>query len=198
VNIYDITSGIWSRATLSDSRIGISAVTLNNKVYFSGGGIHNLNYSNKIDIYDNTTNSWSLEFLPEGKAFHAGIAIAGKIFWAGGLHNFTFSDPNTRVDIKDINTGTYSIDCLSFPATWNKNYGHHIVKDNKIVFLREFGPDLNKFDIYDVTTNSWSIGVLPQPLPSGSSFISVNNTIYIAGGYLSPEGYTNKVWKLEF
>jgi N-acetylneuraminic acid mutarotase len=55
---------------------------------------------------------------------------------------------------------------------------------------------MNKFDIYDITTNTWSIGVLPANI-YGSSVISVNNTIYIAGGYVN-DVLSNQVWKLEF
>ncbi len=39
----------------------------------------------------------------------------------------------------------------------------------------------NQFDIYDAKTNTWSIGVLPFSI-EGASIISVNNTIYVAGG----------------
>jgi len=47
----------------------------------------------------------------------------------------------------------------------------------------------NKFDIYYIATNSWSVGVLPVNI-DGASIISVNNIIYVAR--------VNQVWKLEF
>jgi len=57
----------------------------------------------------------------------------------------------------------------------------------------------NKFDIYDVTTKTWSIGLLPVNI-IGASIISVNNTIYVAGGQTEDGLYipSNQVWKLEF
>lgn len=72
---------------------------------------------------------------------------------------------------------------------------------NKIVFFRTDG-DTKKFDIYmtyDISTNTWVIGVLPVTNMYGRCIISVN-TIYIAGGntrdnYYSP---STGVWKLEF
>ena len=72
-----------------------------------------------------------------------------------------------------------------------------VVKDNKILFLRNGGwTDSDKFDIYDIISNTWSIGVLPYKI-GGASIISVNNTIYVAG--VSINGVlSNKVWKLEF
>jgi hypothetical protein len=55
---------------------------------------------------------------------------------------------------------------------------------------------MNKFDIYDITTNTWSVGVLQVDIYA-SSVISVNNTIYVAGGYVNGI-LSNQVWKLEF
>ena len=71
---------------------------------------------------------------------------------------------------------------------------HAVVQDNKILFMSF--DDSDKFDIYDIISNTWSIGVLPYKI-AGGSIISVNNTTYIAG--ISINGVlSNKVWKLEF
>jgi hypothetical protein len=107
------------------------------------------------------------------------------------------------VEIKDVNTWNSSIDFLSTPGVWVNDAGNNtVIKDNKIVFLRSpWNTNINtntnnKFDIYDITTNTWSIGVLPVSI-WGASIISVNNTIYVAGGVVN--GVLSKqVWKLEF
>ena len=57
-------------------------------------------------------------------------------------------------------------------------------------------PVMNKFDIYDITTNQWSIGVLSVDIYA-SSIISVNNTIYVAGGNVNGS-LSGQVWKLDF
>ena len=82
---------------------------------------------------------------------------------------------------------------LSMP----KGLLYAVVKDNKILFLRNDGlADSDKFDVYDIISNTWSIGVLPYKI-GGASIISVNNTTYVAG--VSINGVlSNKVWKLEF
>jgi hypothetical protein len=120
----------------------------------------------------------------------ASIAFAGKIYWAGG-HT---SGPKTssQVEIRDVNTQTSSVACLFQPI----GEFDAVEKNNKIVFFTGGGVVQNKFDIYDVTTNSWSIGVLNQNIYN-AAIISVNNTIYVAGGYASG-GFFNQVWKLEF
>ena len=51
-------------------------------------------------------------------------------------------------------------------------------------------------DIYDPISNTLSVGVLPATIEA-ASIISVNNTIYVAGGMVNGVG-TNLVWKLEF
>jgi hypothetical protein len=103
------------------------------------------------------------------------------------------------VEIIDVNTGTSVIEYLSRPAKWYIDFGQNIVlKDNKIIFLRfDGGSDADKFDIYDINTKTWSIGVLPQAIARDASVISVNNTVYIAGGFVNGV-LSNQVWKLEF
>ena len=54
----------------------------------------------------------------------------------------------------------------------------------------------DKFDILDLTTNSWQIGQLPFFMKE-SSVIAVNNVIYIAGGYLNGS-LSTQVMKLEW
>ena len=101
------------------------------------------------------------------------------------------------VEVKDLNGGSNSIEYLFNPAGWTIDVGQNaVIKDNKILFFRfsGFTSESNKFDIYDVTTHSWSIGILNEPIPTGASIISVNNTIYIT--YVSTT--LSHVWKLEF
>lgn len=205
VDIYDLISNTWSTASLGSEgkEGGHSAVAVNNKLYISGGGAWSSNFGNwfctkRIDIYDNTTNSWSTSSLDEGKLLHAGIAVNGKIYWAGG---YTGSNPtiinSCSVEIKDINTGSVSIQQLSAPLTWSSTEGQAAVaKDGKIIFMGYHQPVTNKFDIYDIATNSWSIGILPFTIDA-ASIISINNTVFVAGGFVNGV-LSNQLWKLEF
>lgn len=201
VDIYNLTTNTWSTASLSEVKArGHSAITVNNKIYFAGGSIWNRS-SNKIDIYDNATNSWSTSLLHEDKNDFATIAVDNKIYWAGGNRNTSTSVNNScLVEIKDVSSGTSSIQYLSSPGVWVIDIGQNaVVKDGKIVFFgySQQQTAINKFDIYDMATNSWSIGILPQSI-SGASIISVNNIIYLAGGTVNGVILSNKVWKLEF
>lgn len=207
IDIYNVTTNTWSTASFSAVRRGgASAVTVNNKVYFAGGETWPTNpvpgtwfASNSIDIYDNNANSWSASTLKEGKLHMAAIAVDNKIYWAGGLSGNYSSGSHTSclVQVMDANSGNSTTENLFKPAGWWIDNGQNaVVKDNRIIFYSSYGRDANKFDIYDITTNTWSIGVLPETIEQ-ASIISVNNTIYLAGGKVNGV-LSDKVYKLEF
>ena len=173
----------WSTTQLSQARGGISAVNVKDQLYFAGGEADHRWYgspSNKIDIYNNSTNSWSTSTLSEPMHLLTGITMADKIYWAAGC----------TVEIKDVSTSTHSIAHLYKPASWDIQ---SVKKDNLILFLGGYRGSIsspvreNKFDIYNTTTNTWSIGVLPIAIESA---ISYNNTVYATDGV--------KVYKMEF
>jgi hypothetical protein len=117
-----------------------------------------------------------------------------KIYWAGGLTgSYHATALSALAEIKDIATNTSTQACLFQP---NAIFSA-VLKDNKIVFFTGEGAAKNKFYIYDPVANTWSIGVLPQDIHGGASIISVNNTIYVAGGHVNGV-LSNQVWKLEF
>ncbi len=190
VDIYDISANTWSTTALSESKSGISAVTLHDKVYFAGGrgwGNQAISFSDRIDIYNDVSNSWSTSTLSEPKSDLSGIPIGNKIYWAGG---YNFQGGLCKVEIKDVVAQTNSFENLSLPSQVKA-----VLKDNKIVFYNLWN---SKFDIYDLNTNIWSIGVKPINIV-GASIISVNNTIYIAGGFTGDyNNISGEVWKLEF
>ena len=100
------------------------------------------------------------------------------------------------MEIKDINTGTSSNAYLY--KTGDFDVDKAITNDGKIIFRPRYYYE-DRFDIYDIGTNSWHIGVLPLDISfSSESIISVNNTIYIAGAIVNGIALSNQVWKLEF
>ncbi len=69
-------------------------------------------------------------------------------------------------------------------------------KKDTLVFFTGAGYEKNKFDIYAINSNTWSIGLLPVHI-EGAAIISVNNTIYVAGGKVNG-GLSKQLRKLEF
>jgi len=192
VDIYDVIRNTWSVVTLPEPMSSATAVTVGNKVYFAGG-----NCKTSI-VYDNATNSWSTFPVQKAKKQMAGINVGNKIYWAGGICDTV---AYCSVEIHDLNTGGITQQSLSAPRVFWKNGGQNaVVKDNKIIFYRsslwENANYTDNFDIYDIGSNTWSIGVLPFRIEA-TSIISVNNVVYLAGGFVNGV-LSNKVYKLEF
>ncbi len=203
VDIYDNATNSWSRASLNEGRMDHSATAVGNKIYFAGGtsGYYSsLNVIKTIDIFDGTTNSWSTSSLQEPKFSMASISFGNKIFWAGGYSAAGFNSGFTlskQVEIKDVNTGLSSFACIIPRSMFSA-----VVKDDNIVFFTgNISNDVHSgthFEIYNTSTNTWFTGVLPQRI-NDATIISVNNTLYVAGGRNGAWGpYFNQVWKLEF
>ena len=181
VDIYDLSTSSWSTAQLSEARGGITATTINNKVYFAGGWTGSTN-STKIDIYDNASNSWSTNSLNITTGVTSASNAAGKIYWSG---------TGCNVEARNTTTGTSILESLSRP-----DVEYSLIKDGKIIFIRSGSA---KIDIYDIVSNIWSIGVLPQPIPIQASIIAVNNKIYVAGGIpVNSNLISIAVYRLEF
>lgn len=198
VDIYDNTTNTWSTASLSQGRVYLSATTIGNKAYFAGGLIGgNTNVtSSRIDIYDASTNTWSTAEMGGQRCYHASIAAGGKIFWGGGS---TSVGQLPDVEIWDPSTGNSSWTCMIPRGMFNA-----VAKDDNLIFFTgdQGNPSLpnNKIEIYNTTSHTWSTGLLDQSI-TVSSIISVNNTIYVAGGtdnIYNGSGPSNKVWKLIF
>ncbi len=195
-DIYDAGNNSWSTSTLSQPRHIFQAAVAGNKIFFGGGsidfyGVSGGNLSKKIDIYDASSNTWSVDNLSVERGEMGAIEANNKIYWAGGFEfDPAISDWNSTnsVEIKDLVTNITSFDCLSEA----KVQITAVRKDNKIIFFGGYGAHWvrsSRFDIYDLATKSWSIGVLPQNLIL-STIVSNNNTLYVTD--------YSKVWKLEF
>ena len=207
VDIYDVSTNTWSVQPLGnrppDASLGIAATVVGTKIYLAGAGNDWPGWdfgdiSSTINIYDVSTNTWSISSLSEEKGFMAAIAVGNKTYWAGGK---IWGQPSSeyltnQVEIRDMNTGTSTFACLFQPNAGFFTSFDAVLKNNKIVFFTGAGAVINKFDIYNITTNTWSIGMLPVNI-EGASIISVNNIIYVAGGKVN-NVLSNQVYKLDF
>jgi len=193
VDIYDNATNTWTTGTLSERRGYLSAVHAGNKIYFAGGQKNNGGFlpSDRIDEYDLLTNVWSTSTLQKPLAGLAAISAGNKVFFAGGQ---TQSGESGTVEIRDVVTGAISFACI-IPRSGLSA----VLKDDKIVFFTGSGSDPRNgthFEIYDLTTETWYTAVLDKSI-SGAAIISVNNIIYVAGGFVNGVG-SDQVWKLEF
>ena len=199
-HIYDATNNIWSTAPLSERPGegnccqgevgGIAATVIGNTIYFAGGAGWDVHKA--IDIYNTSTNIWSTSSLSEYKGYAAGIAVGNTNYWAGGYTYGYTNGQSSLVEIRDMNSGS-----STFGSLFQGNYSFAAVqKKDTIVFFTGLGAVKNKFDIYDISNKTWSIGLLPENI-EGAGIVSVNNTIYVAGGKVNGV-LSNQLRKLEF
>ncbi|HEY5772556.1 MAG TPA: PKD domain-containing protein [Chitinophagaceae bacterium] len=203
IDIYDAGNNSWLTSSLSAGRQISQPAVAGNRIFFGGGssGMYSVtgggNFYKQIDIYDATSDTWTVDSLSMVRGSMAAISANNKIYWGGGFVIDAASPDGiitNSVEIRDLATNSTSFDCLSEPKAWLTA----VRKDNKIIFFggEYYGISNARFDIYDLTTNSWSIGVLPQNLLN-PSIISYNNILYVAGGSINGV-LSNQVWKLEF
>lgn len=196
VDIYNLTTNTWSTANLSTPRNFITAVSATDKVYFTGGDPWTGQASSVIDIYDNKTGVWSTSSLQVPRAYHAAVAVNNVLYFAGGKSSHN-TQPMCSVETLHTKTGARTSMSLSGPGWFFDEGQNVVVNDSKLIFQKYDAPSgSSTLDIYDIQTNTWSVGILPMNL-NGPAIISVNNTIYVAGG--SIDGVlSDKVWRLEF
>jgi K319L-like, PKD domain len=194
IRIYNVPGNSWSAKSISQSRYLIAPANVQGKLYFSGGASTTsggIPFPN-IDIYDPAVNAWSVSDMSKPKFGIAAMGMRGKILWAGGS---TSDGLTNEVEIVDLATQTTTFSCLFQP----NSFGYYSLgkKDTRLVFFVWNGEAKDRFDIYDVLSNTWTIGVLNQAI-TPSIVISVNDEIYVAGAAGNSNGYYNQVWKLVF
>lgn len=190
IYIYNPSSNTWSSKNLSQPRYQITATNMQGKLFFAGGSSSidgGTAYSN-IDYFDPTLNAWYQDKLSKPKYGMAGVGMRGQNVWAGGTVG------NNMTNEVEITGPLFS--CLFQSNSFSQ---YSVAKSgNKYVFFVWGGAAKDKFDIYDALNNTWTIGLLDQPV-SPSFVISVNDIIYVAGTSGSNnDGYYDQVWKLQF
>lgn len=207
VDIYDVATNRWSQSTLAgrelEASLGIATTVMGSKIYFVGGagdwpGWDFGSHSPVINIYDAGSDTWSTSLMSVSRGMMAAIAVGDKQYWAGGKieKQPPYQYTTNQVEIRDMNTGISSFSCLFQPNSGFFTRFEAVRKNNQIVFFTGSGTTKNKFDIYDITTNTWSIGVMPSTVEE-AAIISVDHTVYVAGGKVNG-AWSDQVWRLEW
>ena len=203
IDIYDMGTNTWSTSNLSEARGDIAVTVFDNKLYFAGGN-RGYSVSSAIDIYDGQSGSWTLSSLSVAVASAVAISAEGKIYFAGGYDinlgsgGAPLRSSKCDVQIRNMNDQSYSFANLMTKAATLVA----CKQNNKIIFFPAGENASIFFDVYNITANSWSIGLINDFLRGGVCFV-YNNDIYIAGGYFGsttfgPITINDKVLKLEF
>jgi hypothetical protein len=176
VDIYDVSSGIWSTTELSEARSGVVGAGIGTKIFFGGGSVNNI-YSKTVDIYDVSTNSHTTAQLSEARYFLVAAAAGNKVLFAGGVD--TSHSASKTVDIYDMSSDKWTTAQLS-EARFILAAG---AAGNKILFAGGAAAigSSKTVDIYDVSTNTWSTSQLSEPrisLAGGGA----GTKVFFAGG----------------
>jgi hypothetical protein len=184
-NIYNISTGIWTKKKLSNARRLMAGAGINNKIVFAGGkSNNNFDVLNNVDIYDTVTSEWSSATLSVARYSISAIACNNKIFFAGGLDINTAA--SNVVDIYDTVTSEWSSATLS-AARYSIN---STSCDNKVFFAGgvsnySLSTTSDIVDIYDTNTGIWS-SIRLSLSRSYMGVASCGNKVFFAGGYNSP------------
>lgn len=192
VDIYDVTTQLWTKDSLSEARGGMAHAVLGDKVYFAGGYKGNGQVSNRVDIYDAATGNWTTDSISVGRAFYGGgIAFDGKVYFAGGLLENEMT--TSLIDVYDPVTDSWTTQQLS-----EARFGVQAGKtDNYLLFTGGGTTGLlsdwlytnfsARVDIYDKEMDAWSVFDMGLERVNHAA-LSANNQIFIAGDV---DGNTN-------
>jgi len=173
----------WQGSHLSYAREGLSATTLDDSVFFSGGRLYNFSYVNTVDIYDVGDNAWyskDLESTPRWQT--VSVSCNGKVFIAGGNNgpaNYNFKE----VDIFDKETGTWTIDSLSVARSLIGACCYM----NKVYFAGGvfWGYNVEVYDVievYDTETETWDTPLYLTEPKAAIAVTAAGGKVFFAGG----------------
>jgi hypothetical protein len=208
VDIYDAATNTWSTDFLKDRHTsgivgdaGIAATVIGNKIYFAGNASDWLAWdfgsiTSTINVYDAVANTWSTSDLSIARGFMGSIAVGNNNYWAGGVSDQS-NNYTTLVEIRDMTSGNSTFSCLHRPnafmsvAKTNNKLVFFTLNPSKPVSWTDTGWENkgNTFDILDLSTGTWSVGVLPF-LMKYATIISVNDVLYVVNN--------GQLWKLQF
>ncbi len=169
--------------SLSYAREGLSATTLDDSIFFSGGRQYNFSFVNTVDIYDVGDDTWYTNVLESTtRWWTCAVSCNGKVFFAGG-NNLGGSNSFADVDIFDKETGEWTVVYLSVP----RNYIGATAHGNKVFFAGGFhmmGPVIyDVIDVYDTETGIWDTLYLSEP-KGGISAVAAGSKVFFAGGII--------------
>lgn len=185
VDVYDVTTGNWTTAQLSQARAGMASAVLDGKAYFAGGYLGNGTLTDRVDIYDAVNDVWSTATLSVARAFYGGgVAIGGRVMFAGGITGeMVCSD---AVDIYDPMGDTWTTASLSqaregVQATTVGNYAIFAGGGCGVVDWY-YTTSSNVVDIYDAANDVWSTATMSSDRINFLAATS-GNQVFLLGGY---------------
>jgi hypothetical protein len=169
------------------------------KIVYAGGwkGVYcQMNYykaSSAVDIYDRNSHTWTTGQLSNDRGDIAVASLGNKIFFAGGVswdnyQSLQWSGSYDNVDIYDASNNTWSVAHLSK----GRESICAVVIGNKVIFAggtyftknslftNPVGNASDAVDIFDASTNTWSVAKLSVARTDISAVVIGTNVYFAA------------------
>ena len=157
--------GQWSTSESLSRHNNGAVVTWDGVLYYVGGdGLSST--IRAVDGYVASTDSWFQFQMPIPRRKHAATVLNGELFIAGGVEG-SAQPKLDRVDIYDLETAFWQQETMPIPAMIQSA----AAIGDKVFFAGGLGDQghLRVIQVFDVTTNLWSIQDLDSP---GRSYIA--------------------------
>jgi N-acetylneuraminic acid mutarotase len=195
VDIYNLSTNMWSTAALSEARGGMTVATVGNKILYAGGSLQSGQPSSRVDIYDAAANTWATTRLSMAR-YSMVTAVAGnKVFFTG----FDYAEITNKVDVFDASSNSWSTASLSEA----RGGMSAIAIGNKVLFAGGYRKwdaffdtpfDFSKrVDIYDIATNTWSVAELKDARSAMAAAVVGNRVLFAGGSYWADATAANPV-----
>ena len=175
VDIYNSSTGAWTRSKLSAPKTDMSAAVINNKAFFLGRA--NIN-NDTIDVYDNQVGAWSVIHFPRPINGVKLYSSSTKLIF---ISSFDANNALTgSIDIYDTDKKTWSVTTMPTPRYL---YGAATTVTKLIIGggnIKDGYPS-TVVDIYDITSNKWTSTKLTQRRHNLCAAAS-GNLVLFAGG----------------
>lgn len=186
VDIYDISTNTWSSASLSMARTGMTAATMGDKVFFSGGtgmlSATSIGLTSRVDIYDTRTGLWSTIEMPHADGLLSSLAFGNKLVIAGGNYIDMYDAVGKRWTTKNLSQSRYLMAA--------NNMRGELYFSGGVTNKSTLSPS-SRIDIYNPANDSWSVSEMSKP-KYGMSAFPLRGKILWAGGIVSGK-MTNEV-----
>lgn len=170
-------------AEMPTARHSLATVELNGKIYAIGGESSS-GITNALEVYDTEKNTWETKQpMPTKRAFLEAVVVENKIYAIGGYDGGNYLN---KVEMYDPKTDSWETK-QSMP-TARGEMGCEVVSGKAYCIggtnVWGAGSRLSNVEVYDPKQDTWENNKQSMPT-SRSSFgsASINNKIYIVGGY---------------
>ncbi|MBX2933404.1 MAG: hypothetical protein KF825_04110 [Ferruginibacter sp.] len=193
VDIYDVQTGQWTQATLSQPRTtyyNAKVLTAGNKLFIAGGAT--TTNSETVDVYDAQTNQWtSFNLTGNTIPYYIACTNGSQVFITSGS-NTTFN--YTRLHIYNVQTG--QVNSVPFPEPI-RGLGMAAI-ENKVVIAAGIidNKATDKVFVYDTQTGLFDTTGFKLPQRKFEvTAASAGNKLLFAGGVIDeqPAGQPRRV-----